>query len=145
MTEKKKKPFSFSIPLRYTNIYSAFLPHSKTHIQYGNSYYNFPDSWVGKDSASNAGNPRSIPGLGRSAGEGLGYPLQYSGLENSMDCIVHGVTKNQTQLSNIHFTSLYLITTKILCLQWLNQFFLFLECTSQRKSQWSSVRIASSV
>ena len=36
------------------------------------------------------------PGLGRSPGEGKGYPLQYSGLENSMDCIVHGVTKSQT-------------------------------------------------
>ena len=48
----------------------------------------------------------SIPGLGRSPGEGKGYPLQYSGLENSMDCIVHGVTKSQTQLSNFHFTSL---------------------------------------
>ena len=42
--------------------------------------------------------PGSIPGSGRSAGEGKGYPLQYSGLENSMDCIVHGVTKSQTQL-----------------------------------------------
>ena len=44
----------------------------------------------------------SISGLGRSPGEGKGYPLQYSGLENSMDCIVHGVAKNQTQLSNFH-------------------------------------------
>ena len=38
----------------------------------------------------------SIPGLGRSSGEGKGYPLQYSGLENSMDCITHGVTKSRT-------------------------------------------------
>ena len=38
----------------------------------------FPDSSVGKESASNAGDPGSIPGLGRSAGEGIGYPLQYS-------------------------------------------------------------------
>ena len=44
-------------------------------------------------------------GLGRSPREGKGYPLQYSGLENSMDCIVHEVAKNQTRLSNIHFTS----------------------------------------
>ena len=42
----------------------------------------------------------SIPGLGRSPGEGKGYPLQCSGLENSMDCIVLGVAKSQTQLSN---------------------------------------------
>ena len=44
-----------------------------------------------------------IPGLGRSPGEGKGYLLQYFGLENSMDCIVHGVLKNRTQLSDFHF------------------------------------------
>ena len=84
----------------------------------------FPHSSIGKESACNAGDPGSIPGLGRSTGEGIGYtrqyfwaslcgsagkesaynvgdlgwegyPLQYSGLENSMDCIVHGVTKSQ--------------------------------------------------
>ena len=41
--------------------------------------------------------------LRRSVGEGIGYPLQYSGLKNSMDCIVHGVTKSQTRLSDFHF------------------------------------------
>ena len=46
----------------------------------------FPDSSVGKESACNAGDLGSIPGLERSSGEGIGYPLQYSGLENSMDC-----------------------------------------------------------
>ena len=44
-----------------------------------------PGSSVGKESACNAGDPGSIPGSGRSPGEGKGYPLQYSGLENSMD------------------------------------------------------------
>ena len=44
-----------------------------------------------------------IPGLGRSPREGKGYPLQHSGLENSMDCIVHGVPKSQTWLSDFHF------------------------------------------
>ena len=44
-----------------------------------------------------------IPGLGRSPGKGKGYPLQNSGLENSMDCIVHGVAKNPAQLSDFHF------------------------------------------
>ena len=44
-----------------------------------------------------------IPGLGRSPGEGKGYPLQYSSLENSTDCIVHGVTESRTQLSDFHF------------------------------------------
>ena len=82
-----------------------------------NKCLGFPDTSVGKESANNAGDTSLNLGSQRSAGEGLGYPLQYSGLENSMDCIVHGVTKNQTQLSNIHFTSLHLITTKILCLQ----------------------------
>ena len=45
----------------------------------------------------------SISGLGRSPGEGKGYLLQYFGLENSMDCIIHGVTKSRTQLSDFHF------------------------------------------
>ena len=45
----------------------------------------FPDSSVGKESDCNARDPSWIPGLGRSPGEGKGYPLQYSGLENSMD------------------------------------------------------------
>ena len=49
---------------------------------------------AGKESTSNAGDLGSIPGLGRSPGEGNGYSLQYSGLEISMDCIVHGVTKS---------------------------------------------------
>ena len=96
----------------------------------------FPDISVGKESVCNAGDPSSIPGSGRSAGEGIGYSLQhswaslvaqllknlpampenwvrflgwedplekgkgytlqYSGLENSMDCIIHGVTKSWT-------------------------------------------------
>ena len=63
----------------------------------------FPDSSVGKESTCNAGDPGLIPGLGRSPGEGKGYPLQYSGLENSMGCIVHGVTKSRTRLSDFHF------------------------------------------
>ena len=49
-----------------------------------------------KASVYNVGDLGSIPRLGRSPGEGKGYPLQYSGLENSMDCIVHGVAKSQT-------------------------------------------------
>ena len=95
-----------------------------------NDFQGFPDSSVGKESTCNAGDPSSIPavgrrdrlptpvflgrgsagkesacnmgdlgsnsGLGSSSGEGKGYPLQYSGLENSKDCIVHGVTKSWT-------------------------------------------------
>ena len=63
----------------------------------------FPHSSVGKESACNAEDPSSIPRLGRSPGEGKGYPLQYSGLENSMDCIVQGVAKSRTQLSDFPF------------------------------------------
>jgi len=51
----------------------------------------FPDSSVGKESACNAGDLGSIPGFGRSSGEEIGYPLQYSGPDNSVDCIVHGL------------------------------------------------------
>ena len=106
--------------------------------------WGFHYSSVGKESTCNAGDPGLIPGLERSAGEGIGYPLQYSwvslvaqmiknlpvmweswiqslgwedplekgkaplqycSLENSMDCIclVHGVTKSRTRLSNFHF------------------------------------------
>ena len=49
--------------------------------------------------------PGLIAWLGRSPGKGKGYPLQYSGLENSMDCTVHGVVKSWTQLSDFHFHS----------------------------------------
>ena len=66
----------------------------------------FPCGSVGKESACHVGDLGSIPGLGRSPGQGKGYPLQYSGLENSMDCIVHGVAKSQTQLSDFHFLPL---------------------------------------
>ena len=76
---------------------NVFLLWKKAHNM------GFPDSSVGKESACNAGDLSSISGSGRSAGEGKGYPLQYSGLENSMDCIVHGVTKSWTWLSDFHF------------------------------------------
>ena len=58
-----------------------------------------PGGSDGKESACNAGDPSSIPGLGRSSGEGKGYPLQYPGLENPMDCAVCGVAKSRTRLS----------------------------------------------
>ena len=85
--------------------------------------FGFPDSSVGKESESevaqscptlcdpkesacNVGDPGSIPGPGSSGGDGNGYPLQYSGLENSIDCIDHGVTKSQKRLSDFHPVSL---------------------------------------
>ena len=61
-----------------------------------------------KNLPANTGDLGSIPGLGRSPGERNGCPLQYSGLENSMDCIVNGVTKSWTWLSDFHFTFILL-------------------------------------
>ena len=69
----------------------------------------FPCGSTGKESTCNVGDLGSIPGLGRSPGEGKGYLLQYSGLENSMDCIVLWSRKElvtTVQLA-LHFTSLY--------------------------------------
>ena len=63
----------------------------------------FPCGSAGKESACNVGDLGLIPRLGRSPGEGKDYPLQYSGLENSRDCIVHGVEKNRTRLSDYQF------------------------------------------
>ena len=56
----------------------------------------FPGSSAGKESACNVGDLGSNSGLGRSPGEGKGYSLQYSGLQNSMDSVVHGVARNGT-------------------------------------------------
>ena len=63
----------------------------------------FPGGSAGNESACKVGVLDSIPVLGRSPGEGKGYPLQYSDLESSIDCTVHGVTESQTQLSNFPF------------------------------------------
>ena len=59
-------------------------------------FLGFPCGSAGKESACNAGDLGLIPGLGRSPGEGKGYPFQCSGLENSMDYIVHGVAELDT-------------------------------------------------
>ena len=64
--------------------------------------YSFPCGSAGKESACKAGDLGSIPGLGRSPGEGKGYPLQYSGLENFMGCMVCRVAKSWTRLSDFH-------------------------------------------
>ena len=63
----------------------------------------FPGSSVGKESTCNAGDLGVIPGLGRSPRERNGYPLQYSGLEDSMDCIAHGVARSWIRLSDFRF------------------------------------------
>ena len=56
----------------------------------------FPSGSAGKESSCSGGDLGSVSGLGRSPGEGKGYPLQYSGLESSIECLVHEVTKSQT-------------------------------------------------
>ena len=63
----------------------------------------YPGGSARKESACNAGDLGSIPGLGRCPGEGNGCPVWYSGLENSVDCIDHGVAKSWTRLSTFHF------------------------------------------
>ena len=67
-------------------------------------YVSFPGGSDGKASACNTGDPGSIPELGRSSGEGNGNPLQYSGLENFMNYIVHGVAMSWTRLSEFQLT-----------------------------------------
>ena len=59
-------------------------------------FLGFPCGSASKEFTCIVGDMGSIPGLGRSPGKGKGYPLQYSGLENSIDCIVHGITKSWT-------------------------------------------------
>ena len=68
-------------------------------------FLGFPCGSAGNESACNAGDLGSVPGLGRSPGEGKGYALQCSGLEKSMDCTACGVAKcrTRTRLSDLHF------------------------------------------
>ena len=93
-----------------------------------------PDSPVGKESTHSAADLGLIPGLGRSPGEGKGYPLQYSGLENSMDCIVHGVAKSLTRLSDFHFTSFYFMHAIKLMLVFLLLICFLLQVTFQPRT-----------
>ena len=76
-----------------------------------------PCGSAGKESACKAGDLDSIPGWGRSPREGNGYPLQYSGLENPMDCKVHRVIKGRTWLSDFHFDA-PLLWSRLPCSVW---------------------------
>ena len=77
----------------------------------------FPCGSVGKESGCNAGDVGSIPGLGRSPGEGKGCPLQYSGLENSVNSIVHRFAKSRTRLSDFHFHHFHAYPIRYISLQ----------------------------
>ena len=72
----------------------------------------FPGGSVGEASTCNAGDLSSIPGFGKSPGEGKGYPLQYSGLENSMNSIVHGVTRSHSDMTEWLSLSSWLVYCK---------------------------------
>ena len=76
-------------------------------IGYPLVFLGFPCGSAGRESACNAGDLGSIPELGRSPGEGKGNPLQYSTLENSMDCIVHRISKSR-RLSDFQFHSYFI-------------------------------------
>ena len=88
-------------------------------------FLGFSRGSAGKESICKAGDLGLIPGLGRSPREGKGYQRQYSGLENTMDCIILGVAKSWTQLSSFHFTShaskVMLKTPQAKLQQYLNQ------------------------
>ena len=92
----------------YFDVYVVYIHHIHHGLPLG-----FLCGSTGKESACNSGDLGSIPGLAKFPEEGNGYPLQYSGLENSMDCIVHGVAKSRTQLSNFHFHT-YIMSTYLL-------------------------------
>ena len=92
--------------------YTHTHTHTHTHTGFpgGSAGKNLPACNVGRYEF--AGDLSLTPGLGRSPGEGNSYPLQYSGLENSMDFIVHRVAKSQIQLSNFHFTHIHIHTRR---------------------------------
>ena len=92
-----------------------WCPCKKEKFVYKCSHKGFPCGSAGKESACNEGDLGSIAGLGRSPGEGEGYPLQYPGLENSLGCIVHGVAKSQTRLSDFHSHSKNIMLRPDLC------------------------------
>ena len=90
-------------------------------------FLGFPCDSAGKESACNVGDLGLIPGLGRPPGEGNGYPLQYSRLENSMDSILHGVTKSWTWLSDFHehYIQKYFLLSYITVLRYLSWQYFF--------------------
>ena len=101
-----KKQLGFVPPIFFFPLFSilemflSWLEKCVTNFKQG-----FPHSSVGKNPPANAGDSSSIPELGRSPGGRKGYTRLYSGMENSMDCTVHGVAKRQAWLSDlqIHF------------------------------------------
>ena len=109
--------FAYIIKIEFSLCFSFELArHKKTVLQYN---FRCINTIFVQTSVISAGNPGSIPGWESSPEEGKGYPLQYSGLENSMGCIVHGVAKSQTQWRNFHLLINYQAKLLLLetCLQ----------------------------
>ena len=98
----KNLPAKQETPVWFLGLEDLLEKRQVTH----SSILGFPCGSAGKESTCSVVDLGSIPGLGRYPREEKGYPLQYSGLENSMNCIVHGVPKSWTWLS--HFTFIYL-------------------------------------
>ena len=89
-------------------------------------FLGFPGGSAEKESPCNSGDLDLIPGLGRSPGDGKGYPLQYSGLENSMNYRVHGVAKNRIRLAKFHFhfplrSVLEIVAAYVIATVWLSR------------------------
>ena len=97
----KNPPAMQEIPVRFLGQEDPLEKGLATH----SSMLGLPWWLSWKETACNAGDLGSIPGMGRSPGEENGYPLQSSDLENSMGCIVHGVAKGWPPLSDFHFQS----------------------------------------
>ena len=97
----KNPPVIQEIPVQFLGQEDPLEKGQATH----SSTVVFPGGSAGKEFAT-VWESQVQPWVGRSPGEGNGHPLQYSGLENSMDCIVHGVAKSQTQLSDFHLQTL---------------------------------------
>ena len=97
-SKSKTEPSNISLQSSY---------HTLTVILRPSPIKCFPCGSAGKESACNVGDLGSIPGFGRSPGEGRGCPLQYSGLANCIDCVFYGVAKSRTQLSDFPFPIKY--------------------------------------
>ena len=106
-----QKNFVFYVSIKH--FFNSLLLHSCAILM-----VDFSGVSAVKESACSVGDLGLMHGLGRSPGEENGYPPQHSGLENSMDCVVHGVTKSQTWLRNFHFTSLTMEKTGKIYLKW---------------------------
>ena len=92
------------MPRQETSVEFRKIPWRKERLPIP-VFLGFPCDSASEESAYHAGDLGSIPRLGRSPGERKGYPVQYSGLEKSMDCRVHGVAKSQTQLLSLRIIS----------------------------------------